>query len=286
METVYIGSTLVNDIMLGSQRMDDVFTPQAAINAEFLVVASGNSGGDGVGATPRGGAGGGAGGLLSGSLIILPNQTYQIQVGSNDGVDIAYDSYITGSNFYNVATAGGRAGVGGSTTIRANGGNGGSGGGGATSSGNVVGTAGTGISGQGNNGGTAGGTNNANAGGGGGANANGGNGSAGGAGVGGAGKASSISGASVTYSKGGNGGTAGGGGGNGVNFGDGGNGGAGDGSPSAGFGKQGVVILRYRGAQKFTGGTVTTDGDFTIHTFTANDPQVSPLFTQYTITYS
>jgi len=26
MQTVYIGNTLVNDVMLGSQRMDDVFT--------------------------------------------------------------------------------------------------------------------------------------------------------------------------------------------------------------------------------------------------------------------
>ena len=288
MQTVYIGNTLVNDVMLGSQRMDDVFTALPAITAEFLVVASGASGGTGDGSPNRGGAGGGGGGLLSGSLIILPNQTYQIQVGSNDGFNTAYDSYITGSNFYNVATAGGSAGRGGgsSFTLSMNGLTGGSGGGGATASDGTVGTAGTGISGQGNNGGTAGGTNNANGGGGGGANANGANGSVDGGGTGGAGKASSISGTSVTYSKGGNGGTAAGGGGNGVNFGDGGNGEAGDGEPSQGFGKQGVVILRYRGAQKFTGGTVTTDGDFTIHTFTANDPQVGANFTQYTITYS
>jgi hypothetical protein len=289
MQTVYIGSTLVNDIMLGSQRMDDVFTPPAAITAEFLVVASGNSGGIGQNGNPfRAGAGGGAGGLLSGSLIILPNQSYQIQVGSNDGVNIAYNSYITGSNFYYVATAGGRAGRGGgsSFTLSMNGGNGGSGGGAGTAEDGTVGTAGTGVSGQGNNGGTPGGSNNANAGGGGGAGGNGANGSSGGGGAGGAGKASSISGASVTYSKGGDGGSIATGGGNGVNFGDGGGGEAGDGSPDPGFGKQGVVILRYRGAQKFIGGTVTTDGDFTIHTFTANDPQNAPLFTQYTIVYS
>jgi hypothetical protein len=33
MQTVYIGNTLVNDVMLGSQRMDDVFT----VKDTFLV---------------------------------------------------------------------------------------------------------------------------------------------------------------------------------------------------------------------------------------------------------
>jgi len=276
METVYLGNILINDVMLGSQRMDDVFTPPAAINAEFLVVASGNSGGAASGSPTRGGGGGGAGGLLSGSLIILPNQAYKIQVGSNDGLNTAYDSYITGSNFYNVATAGGDGGTGNGTDVSKVGGNGGSGGGGATNN-NGVGAGGTGIVGQGNNGAASVTTT---GGGGGGAN------SAASGGTGGGGKASSISGASVTYSKGGDGATPGTGGSNGVNFGDGGDGERGDGVGNAGFGKQGVVILRYRGTQKFTGGTVTTDGDFTIHTFTANNPQDAPLFTQYTITYS
>jgi hypothetical protein len=31
------------------------------------------------------------------------------------------------------------------------------------------------------------------------------------------------------------------------------------------------VIIRYLGAQRGTGGTVTTSGGFTIHTFTGND---------------
>jgi hypothetical protein len=273
MQTVYIGNTLVNDVMLGSQRMDDVFTALPAITAEFLVVASGNTGGQGASSLYRG-AGGGAGGLLSGSLIILPNQSYQIQVGSNDGFDTAYDSYITGSNFYNVATAGGKGG-GTSTDILRNGGNGGSGGGAARNV-NGYGTAGTGISGQGNNG-AVGSSNNGGGGGGAGGAASGAN--------AGAGRDSSISGTSVTYSEGGRGNTgfvpvAG------VNFGDGGDGGNASTDRNGAFGKQGVVILRYRGAQKFTGGTVTTDGDFTIHTFTANDPQIGANFTQYTITYS
>lgn len=30
MRTVYLGNTLINDVMLGSQRMDDVFTPFTA----------------------------------------------------------------------------------------------------------------------------------------------------------------------------------------------------------------------------------------------------------------
>jgi hypothetical protein len=273
MQTVYIGSTLVNDVMLGSQRMDDVFTPRDSITAEFLVIGSGNRGGNGAASTYRG-AGAGAGGLLSGSLIILPNQPYQIQVGSADINQNAYDSYITGSNFYYVATAGGKGGTATSDALTS-GGNGGSGGGAARTI-TGYGTAGTGIAGQGNNG-AVGNSNNG-----------GGGGGAGGAASGtnaGAGLASSISGTSVTYSNGGRGNT-----GftpvDGVNFGDGGEGGP-FGSPRNGSnGKQGVVILRYRGTQKFTGGTVTTDGDFTIHTFTTDNPTEGADFTRYTITYT
>lgn len=118
-------------------------------------------------------------------------------------------------------------------------------------------------------------------------NRGGGGGGAGGAGSssgsGGNGVAYPISGSSVTYGGGGQGysggsaGTGGGGvaaatnGGAGTN-GLGGGGGAGGGGPSAygGRGGNGVVIVRYTGSQRALGGTVTTSGSDTIHTFNAS----------------
>jgi hypothetical protein len=37
-----------------------------------------------------------------------------------------------------------------------------------------------------------------------------------------------------------------------------------------GNGGSGIVIIRYAGAQRGTGGTVTSSGGFTIHTFTSS----------------
>ncbi len=37
-----------------------------------------------------------------------------------------------------------------------------------------------------------------------------------------------------------------------------------------GAGGSGIVILRYLGAQRGTGGTVTSSGGYTIHTFTSS----------------
>jgi hypothetical protein len=253
MQTVYIGNNLVNDVMLGSQRMDDVFTVKAAYRAEYLVVAGGGAGGNGQPSSPTDGGGGGAGGLLSSSLSILPNTLYQVYVGAG-GIDRtinpAIDSYFTGSNAYIVANYGGAGG-----SFTQTGVNGGSGGGGGRG-GNPAG--GTGISGQGNNG--AGGTTSY-AGGGGGA------GSAGSTSNGGSGKLSSITGTSVSYSNGGAGGT--GGSDAAANTGNGGNGGR-QGDTSGKIGGSGIVVIRYAGPQRGTGGTVTTDGGFTVHTFTAN----------------
>jgi hypothetical protein len=120
-------------------------------------------------------------------------------------------------------------------------------------------------------------------GGGGGAGAVGGNASIGVGGNGGAGITSTISGSSYVYGSGGGGygatgGTGGTGAGNGgsvigsiagtsaTNYG----GGSGSGT-SAQSGFQGVVILSYLTAQvTATGGTITTDGASTIHTFTSS----------------
>jgi len=44
MQTVYIGNKLINDIFLGSQRMDDTLQ-SLSLTAEYLVVAGGGGGG-------------------------------------------------------------------------------------------------------------------------------------------------------------------------------------------------------------------------------------------------
>jgi hypothetical protein len=118
-------------------------------------------------------------------------------------------------------------------------------------------------------------------GGGGGASAVGANATSNTGGAGGAGSASSISGSSVTYAGGGGGmgtsaGGAGGAGGGGsgatgsagtVNTGG---GGGGNNAAVGGAGGSGVVIVSYAGAQRYTGGTVTTSSGNTIHTFTSS----------------
>lgn len=251
MQTVYIGNTLVNDIFLGSQRMDDVFeNPSVVFTTEYLVVAGGGRGANGT-ATRRGG-GAGAGGLLSGSVNLLPNTIYQVQIGTNDNSTTA-DSYLTGSNAYYYSSRGGAGGT--TTPSQNNGSDGGSGGGGGqTISGTTSG--GTGIVGQGNNG--AGGTT-GNAGGGGGAL------SAGSGTTGGSGKLSSITGTSTTYAKGGSADVIGGD--EPANTGNGGNGGRPT-DTSGKTGGTGIVVVRYLGPQKATGGTVTSDGSYIVHTFT------------------
>ncbi|PSA83237.1 hypothetical protein BT095_11815, partial [Corynebacterium diphtheriae] len=46
--------------------------------------------------------------------------------------------------------------------------------------------------------------------------------------------------------------------------------GGGWGLPGGQNGQNGIVIIRYLGSQRATGGTVTTSGGYTIHTFTGN----------------
>jgi hypothetical protein len=59
-----------------------------------------------------------------------------------------------------------------------------------------------------------------------------------------------------------------------VNTGSGGGGGGansgGGGGHAGGAGGSGLVIIRYVGSQRGTGGTVTTSGGYTIHTFTSS----------------
>ena len=133
MQTVYIGNTLINDVMLGSQRMDDVFTPDENVVIEDLVVA----GGGGIAADQTIGGGGG-GGLLSGSATLISKRTYNVQIGGGGDAQLSRlnqfgvssvangdVSYLTGSNLYLYAWGGG-----GGRQYSVNGNDGGSGGGG------------------------------------------------------------------------------------------------------------------------------------------------------------
>jgi hypothetical protein len=93
------------------------------------------------------------------------------------------------------------------------------------------------------------------------------------AGLGGAGVASSITGSSETYGAGGDGGTSdvnnanGTGGGNNTGKGGGAGSSTASNSGGGGAGGSGIVIVRYLGSQRGTGGTVSSSGGYTIHTF-------------------
>lgn len=261
----------------------------ANITLNYLVVAGGGGGG-GDRAAPggEGGGGGGAGGMKTGTLSFSTGTaTYAVTVGAGgtagsssggaggDGANSSIAALV-------VSTGGG----GGGGPISTNGHNGGSGGGASAVQGGSSGTAGTGSAGQGNNGGTGAVAGVASGGGGGGSSAVGANAAGAVAGNGGAGTASSISGASVTYAGGGGGagntaGTGGaGGGGNGNNGGNGaagtantggGGGGGYGGAFTGGAGGSGTVVVSYTtGSLSATGGTITTSGGNTIHTFNSS----------------
>jgi len=243
---------------------------------ETLVVAGGGAGGGAN--TPEGGGGGGAGGYISTTQIVTSSQGYGVTIGAG-GTGVASGGGSGGNSaFGSIAAIGGGGGAKGSGTV----GNGGSGGGGGSATGS--GTPGTGTSGQGNSGGTGLSTPRA-AGGGGGAGAVGGNGTAGSIpGSGGVG----LQWLNGTFYAGGGGGS-----GDGTNFGAGGNGGGGAGG-SSGFGTvgtantggggggsygssnaganggSGVVIVRYLGSTRGSGGTITSAGGYTYHTFTTS----------------
>jgi hypothetical protein len=237
-------------------------------NVEVLVV-----GGGGAGGQDFAGGGGGGGVVYNSSYTVTPGSAITVTVG-NGGTRPSTSGAINGANsvFGNITAIGGGGG-GGSAT--GNAGSGGSGGGGAYGY-----ARGTGTSGQGY-GGEAASVTTSNASGGGGA---------GGTGVGGNGGPGlpfTISGSLRYYGGGGGGcggseiyykgGLGGGGTSSGYQTGDGvantgGGGGAYYGSWSgAGSGGSGVVIVRYPGPQKATGGnTITSVNGYTIHTFTSS----------------
>lgn len=222
----------------------------ASLPIDYLVVGGGGAGGSAPEGTGGAGGGGGAGGLKQGSMVLYPGQ-YAITVGrkgSNSPSQLA-----TGSSFGTIASVsgGGRGG-----DVFQNGSSGASGGGGGNTDSGGSTTGGAGISGEGHNGGAGGYFLGISYGGGGGA------GGAGGvSGAKGPGVVSDISGVAVEYCRGGGGGVA-----NTTP----GSGGAGSTALPGTDGQPGVVIIRYPGPQRATGGNVTTAGGYTIHTFTSD----------------
>jgi hypothetical protein len=268
-------------------------TPVGGYAVEYLVVAGGAGGGANIG------GGGGAGGYRTATgFSVTSGTSYTVTVGAGGAGGIpAGSTYqgVAGSNsvFSTITSTGGGGGGYASAAGAINGTAGGSGGGG----GSLIDTAandasgGSGTSGQGNRGGNVS-SSARGSGGGGGASAAGGDTSSDTNGAGGAGTASSISGSSVTYAGGGGGGGypnnggAGGAGGGGAganptngtgtagtaNRGGGGGGGGGGVAPGGvgGAGGSGIVVVTYIGSQRGTGGTVTSVGGYTIHTFTSS----------------
>ena len=255
--------------------------------ADYLIVAGGGGGGYNKS------GGGGAGGFRTGTSSLTLGTAYTITVGGGGagGTSGVAGTNGTDSSAFTISSTGGG---GGGTYIGSSGGvsngkAGGSGGGGSGGDANPAGTAGSGTAGQGNNGGA--GSYNASAGSGGGGGGAGAAGTAGASpngGAGGSGSISIISGTVVTYAGGGGGasfqtsgtgGTGGaGGGGNGATSGgtatpgtaNTGGGGGGAHTTGTATGGSGVVIISYIGAQRGTGGTVTSANGRTIHTFTSS----------------
>jgi hypothetical protein len=241
---------------------------------ECLIVAGGGGGG-GSGGTAAPGGGGGGGGVRVVGLSAVASRT--ITVGGGGATDTQGGNSSVDSE---VAVGGGRGGK----YELFGGGSGGSGGGGSYSFG-----AGSGTSGQGFAGG-AGATDDPSrgGGGGGGSNAVGGAGSSSAGGTGGAGISNDYSGTATNYGGGGGGGSfsgtggAGGAGGGaaGTNVvatvptaaaANTGGGGGGARQANGGAGGSGIVICRYLTADwTGTGGTITTSGAYTIHTFTSS----------------
>ena len=233
------------------------------LQVSTLIIAGG--GGGSAGSALVGGGGGGAGGLISTSAN-LNTGTWTVTVGQGGAAGVGgLNSGANGTN--TVLTSGATTytaiggGAGSGNTTRYDGGSGGGIPGGSGTPGQALqpssSSGGLGSNGSLGSGSYGGGPCDA--------------GSGGGAGGGSAGYSNSISGSAVTYSAGGAGGAAYGtnNGSAGATYGSGGGGGGGQGYAGA-AGANGAIIISYAGSQKATGGTVTTVGANTVHTFTAN----------------
>jgi hypothetical protein len=235
---------------------------------DYLIVAGGGSGGGGQ-VSLGGGGGGGAGGLIYGSLTVSTSNTFSFIIGSG-GAAPAVNSLAHGNSggnttaFGQTAIGGGGGGYGASAS---SGYSGGSGGGGGYNGYSSAGNGGSGTAGQGNSGGGVSGVS-ASGGGGGGYSSAGSSNTGSGGGSGGLGGSGYVWLDGNTYAVGGQGGGAA------VNS-DATNG-TGNGSPGAYAAAQtwrggdGVVIVRYIGGTKGSGGTISSAGGYTYHKFTGS----------------
>lgn len=250
-------------------------------NVKVLVIGGGGASSD---SATYGGGGGGGGGYQYNASFAITETPYAVTRGAGGAPQGTYQPGGNGGNstFSTITAYGGGGGGSGSNFTPTNGSAGGCGGG---AGGGYSYTGGAGS--QGGNGGN--GSNPTSPGaGGGGAGAAGGNAGGGSGGAGGIGIANTISGASVYYagggggtgynSSGGGGGAGGGGAGGDVYWnspGQPGTNGLGGGGGSGYQGKAGgtgVVIISYPTGDLpgATGGTITTSGGYTIHTFTSS----------------
>jgi len=133
-EGLYLG-----DILIGTDNIKQSIAPPGPITIDWLVVGAGGGGGfRGVEVDYYGGGAGGAGGVQTGSAIIQPNSTLEVQVGKGGSGATTYfgttspgvgSTLIIGVTAY-AGMGGGRGGTGNGGNVQ--GGNGGSGGGGAS----------------------------------------------------------------------------------------------------------------------------------------------------------
>lgn len=234
---------------------DEEMLLEGSFEAEHLIVAGGGSGGSSnVDAFFKRGGSGGAGDAIPGIAYLGPG-AYPVVVGLGGASRPA--GSVNGLNGGDSSAFGRTAkGGGGGGAVGADGLPGGSGGGGGgTFSGTTTGGAATGLGYPGSGGSISGGIYGAGGGMGGPASGT----------TAGPGIASAISGTSIIYSRGGDGSTA-----VDLNPGRGGFGGSSNDTGVSGAGLNGIVIIRYLGPQRATGGAVTTSGGYTIHTFTSN----------------
>lgn len=235
---------------------------------EYLVVAGGGGSGRAETGDPAGG--GGAGGFRLFNQSVTPSTAYSVVIGAG-GVagNFANLQYRGGDSSFvgNISLGGGGGGNGSgasNATTTLNGLSGGSGGGGGFSNG-TVGVGGVGTSGQG----FAGGTGTGSVGGGGGGSSG-----AGLSNAAGAGTSNSYSGSAITYATGGAGATSSSGAGS-AGAANSGNGANAPWNLAGQAGGSGILIIRYIGSQRGTGGTITSVGGYTIHTFTSSGTYIA-----------
>lgn len=242
---------------VGGGKLSTAFVQNVGTTGTVKAIVVGGGGGGGVS-----GGGGGGGSVTTSSAFAVTNQAYSVVVGAggtasgaggNDGVD---------STFSTLTGAGGKLGVGGGGSGGASGSHTGGAGDGTNTGGGGAGDSANGSARIGTTGGVGGGGTDCSAiiptastygGGGGGGSADGSGGGVGGGG-GGVGGGTGVAGTAGTANTGGGGG--GGGGGAGIPAG----------------GGSGVVVIAYLTSSGIsaTGGTITTSGGYTIHTFTTS----------------